>query len=117
MSSSLQPVALMVDAGTVSLTGTGVKAITGLSTVLTPGWYATCWSTNGTPTMRLCFGLVRGAPILAAMGANSIINYWYKASSAYGAYSNPPPAPDTAAGASGAANGTWSQTIVMQWTP
>jgi hypothetical protein len=38
--------------GTVSVTGTGVKSITSLSTALTPGMYALAYMAEATPTVR-----------------------------------------------------------------
>ena len=49
--SSGAPGSLVLDAGTVSLTGTGGKAIT-ISQSLSPGWYWLACVTNGTPTVR-----------------------------------------------------------------
>lgn len=43
----------LLDAGSVSVTGTGVKTISSLSLALTPGWYWFCCAFNGTCTVSM----------------------------------------------------------------
>jgi len=51
-----QPTTLALDAGTVSVTSTGWKSITGLTTVLTPGIYLFCYVSDGTPVVSNLIG-------------------------------------------------------------
>jgi hypothetical protein len=46
-----QPTTLILDAGTVDSSTTGLKQITGLSQSLSPGWYILEITSNGAPTI------------------------------------------------------------------
>ncbi len=88
------PDSLVLDAGTASVTSTGSKSITGLSTTLQPGFYATRLQGDASAS-RPSFYTWRGSPITGTtQGVATQLHYRiYKTGVTWGAADNPPGAP------------------------
>lgn len=102
--------ALMIDAGTVACDSTGVKSITGLTTVLPPGFYAKAHNSTGAPTLRIARGGSRIAGIDSGMGANSLFGLRYVSAATIGSL----PDPGTAPNGAGAASTPFEHAVLMR---
>lgn len=107
----MQPTALVVDAGTVSVTSTGFKSITGLSAALTGGtWYAKVWICDGTPVISRAEATALGYPL----SSNVLRSLWAaSAASQFTALSNPPTAAD---GTDAGSHVGFFHHVFMRWT-
>lgn len=109
---NFQPTTLKVDAGTVSVTTTGWKSITGLTTVLTPGVYLFAYVCDGTPT---CSSLI-GQPSTGYWFDTALPTNWVKqlrVSSTYGALASTGVAWNTVQNNSG---GSMDNLVRMLWS-
>ena len=109
---NFQPTTLKVDAGTVSVTTTGWKTITGLTTVLTPGIYLFAYVCDGTPILSNLIG----QPWTGHYFDTALPTNWVKdlrVSSTYGAFASTGVAWSTAQNNSGGPN---DNTIRMLWS-
>ena len=107
------PDSLVVDAGTASVTSTGQKSITSMSTTLQPGYYAARLQGDASAS-RPSFYTWRGSPITGTtLGSATQIHFRiYKTGVTWAAADNPPGAP-VADGTSASPFLYW---IRMKWT-
>ncbi len=112
------PTSLVQDFGTVSTGSTGIKNITGLTCVLTPGYYAIAWLTQAAPTLRVISHLMLDSAVMANSGSSNVAQLVMNAyrNQAYGSLpgtfpTGPPTYNITASGGSG-----WWCPIWLGWT-
>lgn len=107
---------LVLDAGTVSVATTGVKAITGLSTLLAPGWYLAALLHNGGGDVTFVHHVTQAALHGLAGDGHSTGNpqmHRISANQAYGVL--PDPAPATTVANVSAEWGIQSM-VLLDWT-
>lgn len=97
MDNTGQPTERILDAGTIDGGSATVQTITGLSTILTPGHYASVIMTSAAVTMR---AVTTVAPHLIAAWGGSLLPSTYQAVAAFGALPATPPLWTTNAGSS-----------------
>lgn len=108
------PGALMVDAGTVAVDSTGVKAITGLTTVLTPGLYLLRVHADASASQPTYNGW-RGSPYKGTLLGSALQQFPYQfvRAVAYAAAENP----GTAWTGESTSTSPFIYYCSLQWTP